>query len=364
MPARLLRTSERTTFKRCRWQWDRAYGDKLRPHTTAPALRFGTLVHQALERYYVPGLKRGPHPAQTFAKLYNKELKTQMAFGFRDEDGEWHNALELGVDLLEHYVEHWGDDRRYKVIASEQTFKMPVMHPRTGRVWFYYVGTVDGIWYDREKKRLVIVDHKTATAISTHHLALDEQAGAYWTFGVDWLRQEGLLKPSQKLEAILFNFLRKAKRDTRPQNADGHYLNKPAKKDLVAWYDAHPARKRPAEMTVEAMMADLGDKALQLGEVSKTQPPAWFHREPVFRDEADRNAVRERVLQEAQDMALIRKGRSAAYKAPGQMVCGGCGFKDICELHETGADWETMRDATMESWDPYDAHEIEIAEKR
>ena len=42
-----LRTSERTTFKRCLWQWDRNYNDRLRPIREAPALRFGTLIHKA-----------------------------------------------------------------------------------------------------------------------------------------------------------------------------------------------------------------------------------------------------------------------------------------------------------------------------
>jgi len=36
----------------------------------------------------------------------------------------------------------------------------------------------------------------------------------------------------------------------------------------------------------------------------------------------------------------------------------------MCELHEVGADWESVRDATMTTWDPYSVHEIEEEGKR
>jgi len=63
-------------------------------------------------------------------------------------------------------------------------------------------------------------------------------------------------------------------------------------------------------------------------------------------------------------MFAARRGKLAIYKNPNQMNCNGCGFRDICELHEVGADWESVRDATMQPWGPYDSHEVAAAEQR
>jgi len=345
--APLLRTSERTSFKRCRWQWDRNYNDRLRPHEEAPALRFGTLIHKALELRYPPGIKRGPKPAPQFEKLFDKELKeAEDTWGFRDSDGEWADAKQLGVNMLEHYVEVYGKDEEWKVLQSEMTFRVPVYtpeHPDGGymgprgeqlpkrRVLFYYVGTMDGVWQSRMDGGVWINDYKTTkndpVKDGIGKLVLDEQGTAYWTWGVDWLIRQEILKPreQQALNGMLYTFLRKAKKDERPQNAAGHYLNKD-------------------------------------GTVSKVQPGTYFHREVVYRDEQQQQAARERAVQEFLEMVAVRDGRMAAYKSPGtgypSQQCNACPFFDICELHEIDADWESLRDASMTTWDPYDAHEI------
>lgn len=313
MPRTLVRTSERSQFKRCRQAWWWAYVDHLKPATAAPALRFGGLVHAALAERYPPGVKRGPHPARTFERLYQQELETATAFGFRDEDGTWQSAGELGVAMLEGFVDTYGKDEQYRVVATEQTFQV-------GYRGFLYVGTFDGVWQDRSNKRILFKEWKTSADNRTRHLALDEQAGAYWTFGPPWLRRQGILEPGQELTGILYTFLRKAKPDDRPRNAAGLYLNKD-------------------------------------GSVSKVQPPPLFHREWVYRDAGDRRSVRERVLAEVTEMRMVRRGRLAVYKNPNQFNCAGCGFRDICELHETGADWEAVAKATMVPWGPYDAHD-------
>jgi hypothetical protein len=358
----MVRTSERLLYKKCRWAWDRDFNDRMRPARAAPALRFGSLVHLALERYYRPGTKRGPHPAKTFKRLFDRDVEEQGHLGFRDEDGEWADAGEMGVDLLEGYVVEYGKDRRWKVLVTEQAFQMPVLTP-AGKQVAVYTGILDGVWQDTETGYIYIVDHKTAASISTVHLALDEQAGAYWTYGQDWLREQGLLKKNQVLSGMLYNFLRKAKGDTRPMNPEGQYLNKPNKDALVA-----EARRLKLEAvgTVDVLLERLQKKGVdtdQLGEVSKSQPPARYERHLIYRDEPDREAVRARVLEEMREMRLVRRGKLAAYKSPGAMNCGPCGYRDICELHESGHDWEEMAKQTMETWDPYEAHEIRAGEQ-
>jgi hypothetical protein len=347
-----IRTSERTSFERCKWQWDRGYNDRLKPVEEAPALRFGSLVHAALEERYPPGIKRGPKPAQTFEKLFEADLKeAEKTWGFRDEDGDWAEAGQLGVCMLEEYINVYGRDEEWKVIASELTFSVPVYGRQEKNeegllgLWvpcqpddddavylFDYVGTMDGVWQDRISGGVRVNDYKTTKGDPVKEamgkLLLDEQGTAYWTWGVDYLLAENILKAKQKqlLDGMLYTFLRKAKKDTRPQNSKGQYLN-------------------------------------QDGSVSKKQPGEYFHREIVYRDREQSDRARQRAIDQFFAMQDIREGKARAYKSPGtgfpDQQCKACAFFDICELNEIGADWEQMRDASMKKWDPYAAHEIQ-----
>jgi hypothetical protein len=333
----LVRTSERSAFKRCRWAWNLSFEERLRQRRDAPVLRFGTLVHEALAMYYVKGKKRGLHPAKAFRKVYDADIKVAGEFAVFAETGdilegeEWVDARQLGIDLLEMYVERYRGDRGWEVIATEQPFQVPVLNPRTGRYMFTYTGILDLIMKEISTKRIWIWDHKTCRAFTDvlYAMPMNDQFGSYWTFGSDWLRTEGILRQSQfkDLSGLLVNLLRRAKRDDRLQNADGHYLNKD-------------------------------------GSVSKRQPSEIFHREPTYRSEHDKEEVRRRAMNDYREMQMVRRGELPSNKSPSMWHCKGCAWLDVCELHETGNDWKPMLSATTEAWDPYSQHEIEFDEKR
>ncbi len=352
---RQIRTSERSTFQACRWQWSKSYQERLTPIVDSPPLRFGTLIHEALELRYPPGIKRGPKPAETFEKLFQAELEEAEAnWGFRDADGTWADACELGVDMLENYVATYGRDEEWKVVASEMTFSVPVMTPAhpdgqggyqnlhgkrvdEPEVLFHYVGTMDGVWESRLDGTIWVNDYKTTkgnpVSEAQGKAILDEQATAYWTWGVDYLIEQGILKPRQQeqLAGMLYTFLRKAKRDPRPVNDKGQCLN-----------------------------AD--------GTVSKKQPTPLLHRDVVYRDREQIDRARDRAAFQAIEMQLVEDGKLQAYKVPGtgfpNQQCKGCAFFDICELDEIGADPSQLQLATMKTWDPYAAHEIREEGKR
>lgn len=357
-PRRLVRTSERSTFKRCRFQWHFDYVQRLKPEQEKAALRFGTLIHAALEDRYPKGIKRGPHPARAFEKHYKRDLAEAEASWktFDPEDQEWIDALELGVDMLEGYVEKYGRDEEWKVIASEMNFNIPVflpegfehellgyaLHPdEYGDILarraplFHYVGTMDGVWENRMDGRIRIVDYKTTSKDAKKEAegktVLDMQGTAYWTWGCDYLIDQGILKPRQlgSLDGMLYVFLYKKKRDERPTDDMGRTLNKD-------------------------------------GTVSARQPSPRRCRHIVYRGEADREHARSQVCKEVIEMELVEKGILSAYKnenTGSNGHCTWCPYRDVCELHEAGADWRTMRDATLVTWNPYDAHEIKYSEQ-
>jgi hypothetical protein len=298
----MVRTSERMDYKRCRQRWYWRWVKGLISRTSKPALEFGDLYHQALAEYYRPGRKRGPHPAKTFGRLYKARIKgAGRSLRSWDEDDNWMDAGELGVEMLEHYVETYGRDSDIDVIAPEHSFRIPMRDAAGNRI--IYVGRFDAIIRQISTNYTGLFEHKTAKSIDEEYLQLDEQAGAYWAFAPWYLRKKGILKRKEELDMILYNFSRKAKKDPRPQNDDGLYLN-------------------------------------QDGSISKQQPSKHFLRVPVYRDEPDRKRVIHRIRSEAWEMRMAREGNLPIYKNPMKSCAWDCAFADMCELHETGSDWQ------------------------
>lgn len=324
----MLRTSERGTLKGCEWRWDLEFNRRIKPQVSMPALRFGTLAHTAMAGWYVPGVKRGVSPVIGFERAYLEEQAyVQQHFGARDEDGTWIDALELGVAMMENYLDEYGKDDLWEVLVTEKPFQVVVNDPDTDEPWFIYTGILDGVWRNRSTKDIWIPDHKTTAGIGDsklNYLVLDDQAGAYWSWGVDYLAKEALLTKNQRLNGMLYNFLRKQKPDERPSkfvNGKRLYLNND-------------------------------------GSVSKKQPSPYFLRQPIFRDDYDRGQAKRRALIDMRRIEMLRAGELEITKNPGMFTCPGCWARDACELHETGGDFESFLKDSTRPWDPYAEHEV------
>lgn len=338
----LIRNSERGSAKRCGFQWYLNFIELLKTQEEAPALRFGDLIHRALEAYYPVGVKRKGKPWLHFEKLYKEQLKQGMdEFRMWAEDEKWRDALELGIVMMKGFYERYRDaDEEWEVISSEQVFQIPLLFtPRErreagiGNVRVYIVGTMDGIWRQRSgpkaKRDIIIKEYKTTgkgVDENIRQLPFDEQAGTYWTYGPQWLWKKGVLPEGVYPKYILYTIMRKGMPDERPKDELGRSLN-------------------------------------QDGSISKKQPAKLFERERVYRDEGDRRVMHQRVRDEAVDMILKRIGKRAIIKNPGPLFmpnCIGCSYKDACELHETdnvvGA--RSILNAMFTRWDPYAAHEL------
>lgn len=338
-PVMMLRNSERQAFKQCRHRWQWTYLDGRQSIEAPRALRFGDLIHQALAAYYKVGAKRGPAPAATYERLYHEQAKALEDRGFNVfSDDKWVDALPLGIAMLEGYVKRYREeDRDWEIVSTEQTFQLPVRIPsplitkqkREGirpLRRFKVVGTFDGVWRHRKNGRIIFREFKTATAIKTDGLALDEQASLYWTFGPKWLREQGILGAEELISEISYRFLRKAAPNPDKRHDDqGRVLNKD-------------------------------------GSVSKQQPAPYFSPSvPVYRDLVDRDRAFRRICDEAVLIHKARLGEEPTMKNPGPLHmpnCMGCAVREACELHESGGDWPEMLSMTMTDWNPYAAHEL------
>jgi hypothetical protein len=284
------------------------------------------MIHDSLEIFYKPGRKRGPAPNKTIKGIYEtwKHEHNQDRDLLLQEGDESYPAIDLMEEMMVNYVDEYGDDEDIRVIQPEMPFQVDVDDPDTGEYLFTYVGKMDAVVRHLVKNQVGLLEHKTGANFAPFGapMVLDEQAGAYWTFGWLYLSAKGHIKEGQEFSFILYNRMRKAFRDVRNKNESGLFLNKD-------------------------------------GTVSKRQPEPLFKREFVFRGPGDRLSVYNRAIQEAREIIKARKGKMPIYKNPGRH-CSWCEFFDMCEVHESQGDWESIVSVTMGKWDPYEDHQVEV----
>ena len=368
-----LRTSERSAYKRCPAKWWWAYREGLKPKGAEKTpLWFGTGVHLALAEWYLPGKKRGPHPAETFANFAGEGLTSiKIADATEEQVAEYVDGKELGVAMLNGYVEKYGRDEQWSFISAEQSFQLPVPWPRNeearqgiwevedGELMLTYAGTFDGVYRDLGTGRIELLETKTAKAIMTSHLPLDDQAGSYWAVASHVLAEQGLIKPGERISAINYNFLRKALPDDRPKDAEGYHTNKPKKADYVAALDGYATQtsQQLLKLTLDQLETEAAVHGLTvLGERSKQQPLPLFHREHVNRTTAERRTQLRRIQDEALHMRAVREGLLPVTKTPTRNCTWDCDFYTMCTLQEAGGDWKTHRQVAFVQLDPYADH--------
>ena len=318
----IIRTSERRSLKRCPAQWDWAWRKGLEPNATDTKLWVGQGIHLALAEWYKPGFVRGDVPAKTWLKFVGDEARYVRDNKGIIDDQTWVDARDLVAHMLLNYVENYGDDSNWDVIATEQSFEV-VIRLSNGQT-IIYTGTFDGVYRDRMTGKLWLMEHKSAASIpSTGYLELDDQAGSYFAFAEPVLKSKGIMHDDEHLEGIMYNFLRKAMPDDRPQDENGRFLNKD-------------------------------------GTVSKRQGTPLFMRHPVWRSPKQRVKMVNNIIAEAELMQAYRTKQLSITKTPTMDCSWSCPFFQMCQLHEQGEDWEMFRDAMFHRRDPYADHRLAL----
>lgn len=349
----MLRTTERSTYRGCRQQWVWHYLQRWETTRKRPALDFGTLAHEALAAFYQPGRKRGPHPAETFGKLWdNSPISDQY-----DDDGERLESRDLGIAMMEGYVDLYGTKEPIEIIAPEMTFQIDI-HDEKGRYLCTFVGSFDAVFRDLDTGHLGMLEHKTGKRIEqvSVNSKYGEQGISYAWASMVWLRHHGLLQPTEVLRQVRFNWLRKAMPDTRPENEQGLKLNLPSKDILVAQCDLQGLNSKGTKDVLIQRLEDEGIDTDQLGDVSSKQPAPLYARQDLVFGEMELANWLKRIRAEAWEMKQVRLGRIPVYKNPGES-CKFCAFTDVCEIHEMGGDWEDVLRLEFTKWSPYEDHE-------
>lgn len=357
-----LRTSERSAFKRCPQRWEWGIKEQLSPRRVANPLWFGQAVHMALADWYQPGLKRGPHPAETFQAVLEGERIIRIPHHDEDQMAEYVDARELGIAMMQHYVDHYGLDEHKFYIGTEQSFQVWIPKLRSKvKHGIRYDGTFDGVFKNLKTGDIWLDEHKTAAGISLNHLPLDFQAGSYWAMAYTVLVNKGILERKQNIRGIEFNFMRKAARDSREQDHTGAYTNKPTKMHYFTKFEEEGFPMSSYRLLKLEGLKELAHRNhLQiLGDVSKSQPPPYFERYPVIRSMSERRKQIEHIKKDAWHIEQARTNPDYPIMKNTTKDCSwDCSFFHMCQLDEQG-DKESVEDMKATLYvtrDPYADH--------
>lgn len=361
-----LRQSERAAFKRCNWAWYQGYVREIKPiveHKTAA--EFGTLIHVALAEYYTPGTKRGPHPAETFARLAKDQLAAVRTTDYENDElvGKWVDFQTLGIVLMEWYVEHYQGDPHWDVLDAERRFDVvipdvrfkPVESEKGKRGYrpiVNLVGTFDLCYRDLTDGKVKMVDHKTAAQLITHHLTLDEQPSTYIAVATTALRHQGLIGPKESVTQMVYNFIHKVKPFKEPL--------KPAYVDKLTRITESDTNPENGKLWAKHLKEDLKEICTfnEIEVIGEPTDAQLFLRYEVDRTYKERQRQIVRISEEARVMDMVRTGKLPLIKTP-QKDCNFCSFFDMCELDESG-DTEAVDyfvETTMKKHNPYHDHE-------
>jgi hypothetical protein len=359
-----LRGSERKSYRNCRQAWQWSYVDRLATPRPRGALTFGHGMHYAMELRYPPGRKRGPHPALTFEQWFREN---EHKFSQWDDEGNKHDALELGIAMCNGYVDEYGDDDHIDIIAPEMPLSLDI-HDKQGRYLCTWVGRTDAAFEDLSKRRgkrrrVGFFEHKTGKSIETElrvNSGYGDQGLSYAWAGSKMFQELGIFQHGENVDHILYNWLRKAMPDERPYDDAGYALNKPKKEALLEYCHEHgvmiPLKPKVEDLT--AAIDATGFDSRMLGERSSVQRAPLFHRQALDFGDGEMAQTEWRIRAEAWEREQVRAGKLPVYKNPADH-CNWCQFKEACELHEMGGDWRSVLQLEFAQWDPYEDHDKE-----
>jgi hypothetical protein len=181
--------SELDTFRQCPLKHHFAYKMRYKkPVKEDSALAKGSLYHQVMETHYkiimsaqqkVGRSGRIPLPDE---KPLLKRIRKAVQAILRDErTGEFLSAQhELISWMYDGYVEKYGIDRQWKIMAVEHNIVTPLRDARGRRTRYHIKCKIDLLVMERANGRLWVIDHKSGQNLPTQmDLEIDDQFGLY-----------------------------------------------------------------------------------------------------------------------------------------------------------------------------------------
>jgi hypothetical protein len=263
----------------CRLAWHLGYRLGYRPRRLNKALDLGTGIHWALEQFY----SKGADPVGVFQDWCSSR-RGEIDPDWTDDLNAMVEIEDLGLRMLIGYVETYGHKPDMEVLATEHTIEERIPIPGKDQLSRYTLtARLDGIVRDPETGKLFSLEHKTYGRLSTSHFDLDHQFTAQVWLGGFLAKSLGV---DEEIVGVIWNGLRK---------------------------------QSPGPRVSQSL----------------------FHREKIFRTEAQIQAMLHRAYWQCREMS----GKNLPiFPQPNQIKCSGCNFREVCNEFQRGGDWQFILD--------------------
>lgn len=180
----IISYSELSTFRQCPLKHHLSYQRRwTKPPAVTGALAKGTLWHDVLEAHYKV-IARSPHNGRHRSEVMDRNLLAKcweaVAPKLFDADGKQTEIQELITWMYEGYIERYGTDPEWKIVAVEHQIKTTLPTDEGKPSAYVLKAKLDLIVYHLTWQTMWVVDHKSGSDLPTaFELDLDDQFGLY-----------------------------------------------------------------------------------------------------------------------------------------------------------------------------------------
>lgn len=303
-----FRGSEITDFLRCPKRYNYGWIQNLEPKVQNQKLTLGSAVHKFLELWYAE--HRAMEAIDAMIQ-YIQEHTQDM------EQVEIDELIELARGICVNYIQHYGIDLGWTVLAVEKQFSITF---NDGTV---YNGMIDLIVED-DDGHIWFIDHKTTISIDSYdkNSDMDRQISRYW-----WaLEQLGY-----NIHGFIYNIILKDV-PVAPKILKSGALSKD--KSQKTTYDLYMKAIEDNNLKV----SDYEDFLQQL----KEYPKEFFRRLEVVRTDSEKLASISEMLDVAYDIQ-DKQLNGRWYRNITKDCHWDCPFKTLCQAEMDGSNADHIR---------------------
>lgn len=317
----LLTHSRMQSFKLCRKQHEWAYIHGLRKEVDAKALRMGSAGHEGLDVLK----KTGDVEAAVHAVEDQYFTRPESV-----EEYDWLIERETVSCLVAAYWWRW-QTQPLDIVASEQSFQIPLKNPRTGgssRNWDL-AGKIDGVVKDGN--RTLVLEHKFISddldpnSDYWRRLVIDSQITIYTYAG----RELG-----HETSGVLYDLIRKP--TIRPSRVallddDGLKIVVDEHGERVLKKDGKPRQTGDTKLGYTLLTRDMTVEEWQAKLMCdiELRPEWYFQRREVARLDDDLSEMQKEVWEVQKSISDAIK-KHAHYKTVNLGSCSYCAFFGLC----------------------------------
>lgn len=278
----VLTFSALNTFRNCARKYKHRYVDELQPREKAESLAFGSVIHEALERWY--------RLAGDANRLWTVLASLDAQYPQREHDPVQRHRWHLARAMLVGYAQQYPAED-FEVVEVEKTFTGEIRNPDTGRPsqTFVMAGKADGIV--RAGGELYLLEHKTAGAVDANYLDklwTDTQIALYSFY----LRQIGY-----PIVGVIYNVLLKTRLKQREGETQEEYEARRA--ELAA-------KNKSGRSTAQRQLPETNEEFQ--GRLAEWYArPEAFHRERIYLSEDRLAMLQEEVWEITQQYLDARR---------------------------------------------------------